>query len=165
MLTHNIHIPSITTRIPLSLLMPFRKIKTDKIAIDVRIIANVFFSTKIVATTSIANEKPITRYTGGNPSLYMGIRKEKYTNASPVSFCKIENAAGVNITAAAISCERGLSKFVSGRDKYFASARAVNILQVSTGCKLKKPNGIHDLEPLISLPTTNVAIIRNIPKT
>ncbi len=35
--------------------------KIDKAAIDVRIIAKVFFSTKIVATTSTANEKPIMR--------------------------------------------------------------------------------------------------------
>jgi len=40
---------------------------------------------------------------GGRPSRYIGIRKAKYTNARPVSFCRIENTAGVKAMAAAIN--------------------------------------------------------------
>src|SRR6186997_370940 len=65
---------------------------------------------------------------------------------------------------AAIACERVLVKLVSGWARYFESAKAVKILQVSTGCRFIKPNGIQLLEPFTFLPNTNVAIINRIPK-
>src|SRR5205085_8217539 len=75
----------------------------------------------------------------------------------------MEKTIGAKEIAAAISCARVFRKSISGRDKYFASASAVKILQVSTGCKFIKPNGIQLLEPFTVFPTTNVAAIRSIP--
>ena len=65
--------------------------------------------------------------------------------------------------AAAIICDLGFLKSVSGIDKYFDNASAVNILHSSTGCRFIKPSGIQLLEPLISLPTTKVASTNTIP--
>jgi hypothetical protein len=46
-------------------------------AIDVSIMAKVFFSTSIVATINMAREKPIIKYIGGRPSRYIGIINAK----------------------------------------------------------------------------------------
>src|SRR5687767_5245581 len=101
------------------------------------------------------NEKPTIRYMAGKPSLYITRKKEKYTNARPVSFCAMDNAAGPNVNAKAMRCDRRLLNSVSCRLKYFANANAVNTLDNSAGCRLKPPpNAIHDFEPLISLPIT-----------
>src|SRR4030095_3643932 len=65
--------------------------------------ASVFFSTSKVATTSAARENPTTRIVDGRPSLYMTIKKEKYTRAKPVSLCIKVNTAGNKTMVAAIS--------------------------------------------------------------
>ena len=66
--------------------------------------------------------------------------------------------------AAAMAWERVLEKSVSGCARYLARARAVNILQVSTGCRFIKPSGIQLLEPFTFLPKTNVASMSKMPK-
>jgi len=48
-------------------------------------------------------------------------------------------------------------------DKYFAKAKEVNILHVSTGCKFIKPSGIQLFDPLTVFPIKKVATINKIP--
>src|SRR5574338_625662 len=102
-------------------------------AITVRIIAKILGSITIVATTSTAMAKPTMRMTEGKPSRNITRKNEKYTNANPVSLCKTVSAAGNKAMAAAMNCDRGFEKSVSGRDKYLASANATQILQNSAG--------------------------------
>jgi hypothetical protein len=111
--------------------------------------ANVFGSIIIVATINAATANPINKITDGSPSLYITIKKEKYTKARPVSLCKIVSAAGNKAIAVAISCERIFEKSVSGLDKYFANARDTNILQNSAGWKLNAPIFMMDSVPLM----------------
>jgi hypothetical protein len=93
----------------------------------------------------------------------MGNKKEKYTSARPVSFCRREKTIGRKHIDDAIICDLDLLKSVSGLDKYLDKAKAVNILQVSTGCKFIKPRGIQLLEPFTLFPIKNVRIRRPIP--
>jgi hypothetical protein len=109
------------------------------------------------------NEMPIAKYTGGKPSLYIGNRNAKYTNARPVSFCRIENNIGKKQIKAATSCDFDLVKSKSALDRYFANANDVNILQVSTGCRFIKPRGIQLLDPFTVFPKTKVININAIP--
>ena len=118
-----------------------------------------------VKTKRIPKEMPIAKYTGGKPSLYIGNRNAKYTNASPVSFCSIENKIGKKQIKAAISCDFDLVKSKSALDRYFANANEVNILQVSTGCRFIKPRGIQLLDPFTVFPKTKVINISPIPIT
>src|SRR4029079_714012 len=107
--------------------------KINNKAMAVRIRANVFFSTSNVATTNAAKENPTTRIVDGKPSLYITIKKEKYTSAKPVSLCIRVNTAGNNTIAAAINCDRVVPNSVSDRERYFARARQTQILQNSAG--------------------------------
>jgi len=59
------------------------------------------------------------------------------------------NPAGNKTIPAAMNCERVFVKSVSGREKYFANARATKILHNSAGWKLKDPNSMIDSVPLI----------------
>ena len=95
--------------------------------------ASTFGSISRVATTKTAKENPTIRTRAGSPSLNITRKKEKYTRARPVSFCIMESPAGTSAMIAAMSCERGLAKSVSTRDKYFARARFTKILQISAG--------------------------------
>ena len=54
-------------------------------AVIVKIIARVLGSINKVATTKIAKEKLKIKIPGGNPSLYITIKKVRYTNAKPSS--------------------------------------------------------------------------------
>ena len=93
----------------------------------------------------------------------MGSRNVRYTKASPVSFCKSEKMMGRKHIDVAIICDIGFEKSVSGRERYFAKARLAKILQVSTGWRFMKPNGIQLLDPLTVFPITNVANMSSIP--
>ena len=76
----------------------------------------------------------------------------------------MEIAAGVNAITPAINCDFTFEKSISWRDINFAIASDVKILQSSAGCKLNPPaSGIHDLDPLMFLPNTNVASMSSIP--
>src|SRR6478752_3468476 len=102
-------------------------------AIPVSMRASVFFSTSKVATTNTPNEKPITRIVDGSPSLYITIKKEKYTSAKPVSLCIRVNTAGNKTIAAAINCDLVVTNSVSDRERYFPAQgirRSCKTLQV-----------------------------------
>ena len=108
-------------------------------AMPVSMRANVFFSTSKVATTNAANEKPITRIVDGSPSLYITIKKEKYTSAKPVSLCIRVNAAGNKTIAAAINCDLVVTNSVSDLRKIFCQCKTYADLAKLCRLKLKSP--------------------------
>ena len=168
MLTHTNQTDTISIKIFQRFLTKIcrRIAKTIRPASKVNIIARIFFSTSNVATTSAPKENPITKIIPGKPSRYITTKKLAYTNANPVSFCKIEINAGDIANTAAINCDCNFVKSIFNCDRYFASARAANTLHNSAGCKLKPPpNGIQLLEPFIFLPITNTDNISMIPNT
>ena len=123
-------------------------------------------STINVASASMPKQDPIIKNCAGSPSRNIAINKLRYTSAKPSSCCKIESAAGVSAITPAINCDFKLVKSTSCREINFAMASDVNILQSSAGCKLRPPaSGIHDLDPLIFLPNTNVASMSRMPST
>ena len=88
---------------------------------------------KSVVIVNTIKENPITKIDIGKPSLYITKKKEKYTNAKPVSFWRIISIAGNKAKPIPmIRCFHVL-KLVSGEDKNLAIAKAVNILHTSPG--------------------------------
>ena len=100
----------------------------------VKPIANTFGSKSSVRITKRARENPIINTILGNPSLYITKKKEKKTNAKPVSFWAIDKIAGTTTMLVAINCDFILLKTVSTWERYFANARFTKSLNNSAGC-------------------------------
>ena len=88
----------------------------------------------------------------GSPKRYKTIKKETYTNADPVSFCKMINRIGVKINPVTISRVFKLLILMLRVLKNLARTKQVAHLANSAGCTLRKPKSNHDLAPFTSAP-------------